>query len=97
MRWDPESRAGAVAVRSKRSHDVDAVKAVSDSVMSWAQYQNLAGELDNVESSPITGTYDWKAYIQEETELARKREGDRRPRKASAGQAPTLPPSVFYG
>ncbi|HWH08368.1 MAG TPA: hypothetical protein VNX21_04150 [Candidatus Thermoplasmatota archaeon] len=86
-----------MAVRSKRTHDVDAVKAVADNVMRWARYQNLDGEVDNVETSPITGTYDWKAYLHEEAQLARKRENERRPRKAPASAAPAPAPSVFYG
>ena len=86
-----------MAVRSKRTHDVQAVKAVADSVMNWARYQNLGGELDNVETSPITGDYDWKAYLHEETKLAQKRESERRPRKPADRPAPPPAPSVFYG
>lgn len=93
-RWDPENRAGAVLVRTKRPLDLEAVKAVADSVKDWARYQQLGGELDNVETSPITGTYDWKSYLHEEARYAKKRAGERRPRKVepSAPAAPT----VFY-
>lgn len=93
-RWDPEGRAGAVLVRTKRAHDLEAVKAVADSVKDWAQYQQLGGEVDNVETSPITGTYDWKSYIHEEAEYAKKRAGERRPRKAA--DAGVAAPTVFY-
>ena len=94
-RWDPESRAGAVLVRTKRVHDLEAVKAVADSVKDWARYQQLTGELDNVETSPITGTYDWKSYLHEEAQLAQKRAGERRPRKTPSDPIASAP-TVFY-
>lgn len=92
-RWDPKSRAGAVAVRKG---GMKGVGAVCGHVANWARYQNLGGEHDNVETSPITGTYDWRAYIQEEAQYARRRGEKEKPRKAEPVEA-TPPPSVFYG
>jgi len=98
-RWDPRTRAGAIAVRtSTRAHDTEALKAVAENVREWASYQKLAGDVDNVETSPITGTYDWRAYIQEEAKLAQQREEratERKPAKKPAPQ-PSAAPSVFY-
>lgn len=87
-----------MAVRQKRDLDLNAVKAMADSVMDWARYQNLGGDLDNVESSPITGTYDWRSYLQEEAEIAQKRESASKPRRKSAPEPRTTAaaPSVFY-
>lgn len=94
-RWDPKSRAGAVAVRKP---GMKAVAAVSDHVAGWARYQNLVGEADSVETSPITGNYDWRSYIQEEAQLARRREEKEKPREKKTERAPQNPPapSVFY-
>jgi hypothetical protein len=98
-RWNPESRAGAMSVKPKGRLDLNAVKAMSSAVMNWAQYQNLAGELDNVETSPVRGTYDWRSYIQEETSLARRREAranrDKKPERP-APVAPAPAPSNLY-
>lgn len=84
-------------VRSRKATDLGAVKAVADSVQRWADYQNLSGEYDNVETSPIVGTYDWKAYLHEEAKLAQRREGERKPRKSTAPPAPSPAPSALYG
>lgn len=78
-RWDPRTRAGAIAVRAKSAHDTEAMKALADNVREWASYQKLAGEIENVETSPITGTYDWKAYLHEEAQAAQARETERKP------------------
>lgn len=99
-RWEPESRAGAVAVRRKNAMDVSAIRAVAETVRDWAQYQDLDGEVDNVETSPITGTYDWRAYLQEEAAIARRRERARAAQKARDKKperpAPAPAPAVFY-
>lgn len=95
-RWDPRSRAGAVAVRKKSQHDLHAVEAFSESVGEWAQYQNLAGECDTVERCPVSGTYDWRSYIQEETQLARRRE-EQKPREKKLDRVEPAPaPSGYY-
>ncbi|MEA3199984.1 MAG: hypothetical protein QOE90_1412 [Thermoplasmata archaeon] len=94
-RWNPESRAGAVAVKSSRSFDAKAIEQVSDAVRDWAEYQNLAGDADTVESSPIQGNYDWRAYIQEEARAAKERAARARPAKKEA-VPPAPAPSVFY-
>lgn len=88
-----------MAVKSKGKLDLHAVKAVSSAVMNWAQYQNLAGELDNVETSPVRGTYDWRSYLQEETSLARRREARANRDKKAERPAPAPPapaPSNLY-
>ena len=77
-RWDPKTRAGAVGVRAS---GMQAVEALSTHVGEWARYQNLAGEHDSVETSPISGTYDWRSYIQEEAQFARRREEKEKPRE----------------
>jgi hypothetical protein len=92
-RWDPKARAGAVAVRKS---GVDGVGQLSQHVSGWARYQNLAGEHDSVETSPITGTYDWRSYIQEETQLARRREEKEKPREKKVQADAPSAPSVFY-
>lgn len=84
-------------VRSRKATDLEAVKTVADSVQRWANYQSLSGEFDSVETSPIVGTYDWKAYLHEEAKLAQKREGERKPRKAAEAPAPAPAPSALYG
>jgi len=90
-RWDPSSRAGAVAFRAKSRYDVqDLHEAVND----WASYQNLAGDADNVEPSAVAGNYDWKAYLLEESQLAQKRSGKRAPKPERPQPEPA--PSVFY-
>lgn len=92
-RWDPKTRAGAVGFRANGC--AKSVEAVSKSVTDWARYQNLTGELDNVETSPVQGTYDWRAYLQEEAEAAKRREGRDKPaKKADKPAAPA--PAVFY-
>jgi len=90
-RWDPSSRAGAVAFRAKSKYDVqDVHEAVND----WASYQNLGGDADNVEASPVAGNYDWRGYLLEEAKLAEKRATKR---GAKAERAPPEPaPTVFY-
>lgn len=89
-RWDPTLRAGAVGIRSTGL--VERAAATAQTVADWADYQKLGGDIENVETSPITGQYDWRAYIQEETELARRRDDKPRPRKADVAPAP----SVYY-
>jgi hypothetical protein len=93
-RWDPSSRAGAVAFRAKSRYDVSDVH---EAVAEWARYQNLAGDLDNAEPSPVaaTGPYGWKAYLHEEAKLAEKR-GKRNAKPAAAKPEPEPAPSVFY-
>jgi hypothetical protein len=90
-RWDPSSRAGAVAFQSKSRYDVrDVHQAVAD----WASYQNLGGDLDSVEPSSVAGPYDWKAYLLEESTLAQKRSGKRAPKAERPARGPA--PSAFY-
>jgi hypothetical protein len=94
-RWNPDSRAGAVAITPRRRHDAKAIEAVADALKDWAEYQNLAGETDLVETSPIRGTYDWRAYLHEEARAANERAARERPAKKAA--PPSAPaPSVFY-
>lgn len=96
-RWDPKTRAGAIAVRSSRRHDLRAVESLSEHVMDWARYQDLDGEHDSVETSPIRGSYDWRAYIREETQAARRRDEQTKPRdKKVERPAPAAAPAVFY-
>lgn len=95
-RWDPASRAGAVAVRPRRAHDVQTLRDIADTVNDWADYQKLAGEADNVETSPITGTYDWRSYLQEETDIARRRDAERARREKKVERAPLPPVPVHY-
>lgn len=73
------------------------MESISDHVADWAKYQNLAGEHDTVESSTISGNYDWRSYIQEEAQLARRREEQDKPRlkKAERSSAPAAP-TGFY-
>lgn len=97
VRWDPKSRAGAVAVRQNVGLDIKAMQSATRAVGDWARYQNLAGEVDNVETSPVTGTYDWKSYIHEETHIARRRAEESKPApKKAPALAPPPAPSVFY-
>ena len=84
-------------MRRSSPHDVKAVEAFSENVSDWARYQNLGGEHDTVEKCPVAGTYDWRAYIQEETELARKREEQSKPREKKAERAEPAPvPAGYY-
>lgn len=90
-RWDPRTRAGAVAVRSKSAIDADAMRAIAETIHDWARYQDLAGDVECAETSPIVGTYDWKAYLQEETQLAQAR--DQREQRRKAARRPAAPAS----
>lgn len=85
-------------MRASSAYDPKAVEKLSDNVSDWAKYQNLAGEHDTVETSPVAGPYDWRAYIQEETKLAQRREAESKPRQKKEAErpAPTSAPSVFY-
>lgn len=95
-RWNPESRAGAVAFKPRRGVDLKAVEKIASVVNDWAEYQRLSGEADTVETSPVQGTYDWRAYIQEEARAASQRQRrDAKPAKKEA-PAPAPAPSVFY-
>ena len=95
-RWDPKTRAGAIAVRATSKLDVQASESISEHVMQWAKYQNLVGEHDNVETSPIRGSYDWRSYIREEAQLAKRREETKPRDKKVERAAPAPAPSVFY-
>lgn len=98
-RWDPETRAGAVSIKSKGRVDLDATKAVANAVNSWAEYQNLSGDVDIVETSAIQGTYDWRSYLHEETGFARRREARANRQKAAerpGAQAPAPAPQNLY-
>lgn len=80
-----------------KPHDVRAVEAISENVDDWARYQNLSGECDTVETSPVSGTYDWRSYLQEETQLAQRREERARSReKKPERPEPTKPPAGYY-
>lgn len=95
-RWDPKSRAGAISVKGGRL-DTRTMQNVSELVADWAEYQNLAGECDNVETSPITGNYDWRSYVREEAAIARRREAKKKPVMEKQAAPPPAPaPSVFY-
>lgn len=98
-RWDPASRAGAVAVRPRSSTDVEAIHALAENAQEWAKYQDLTGEKDGVDPSPTTfkGTYDWRSYIAEEAEIARRRDERAKPAAKKADRpSPPAAPSVFY-
>ena len=84
-----------MAVKAKSRYDL---QEVHETLMDWASYQNLGGDLDNVEVCPIAGTYDWRVYIQEEARIAQKRDEARASKreKKRDGPAPTTAPSVFY-
>lgn len=95
-RWDPRSRAGAVAVQKTTAHDLRAVEEYSETVTAWAKYQNLTGECDTVETSPVIGPYDWRSYIQEEVKLAQRRDDASRPTKKSESPTPPSAPAGYY-
>jgi hypothetical protein len=95
-RWNPDSRAGAVAIRPRRPHDLQALVDVTDTLRDWAEYQNLAGEQDNAETSPIQGPYDWRSYLHEEARAAKQRAQRDRPVKKASPAASAPAPSVFY-
>jgi hypothetical protein len=92
-RWDPSSRAGAVAFRSKNRYDV---QDVHEAIADWASYQNLAGDLDHIETSPVAGNYDWKGYLLEESTLAQKRSEKRAGAKPARAVQPESAPSTYY-
>lgn len=94
VRWDPSSRAGAIAVKPRGRHDMRAMGDVTDAVMDWASYEDLGANVDNAETSTIRGTYDWRAYLKEEAELARKR--DAKPAKKPEAPAPAPAPNQLY-
>lgn len=85
-------------MRASSGYDPKAVEKLSDNVSDWAKYQNLAGECDTVETSPVAGPYDWRSYIQEETKLAQRREQEAKPRTKKEAERPaaSTAPSVFY-
>jgi hypothetical protein len=93
-RWNPDSRAGAIAVRPRGAHDVKCVERISNVVQDWASYQNLSGETDSAETVTVSGPYDWRADLHEAAEQARRDVGQK-PAKKTERAAPAAP-SVFY-
>lgn len=94
MRWDPSSRAGAVAIRAKSRYDV---QEIHEAIADWASYQNLGGDLDHIETSPVAGNYDWKGYLLEESKLAQERTAKRASAKpARPAPTPDAAPSTYY-
>ncbi|MFA5861199.1 MAG: hypothetical protein WDA16_05840, partial [Candidatus Thermoplasmatota archaeon] len=63
-------------------------------VRDWASYQKLGGDIESVETSPIVGTYGWKAYLQEETQLAQAREEREQRRKSAKKHAVAALPTT---
>lgn len=99
VRWDPRGRAGAVAVTPQRTFDMHAISDMADVVMDWAAYQNVGANVDNVEASRSQGTYDWRAYLQEEAEIAQEREAEReksRSTKKPLARPPPPAPTHLY-
>lgn len=90
-RWDPSTRAGAVAVKRKHRFDFVALQSEAENLSEWAAYEDTAGEFESHEPSPETGTYDWRSYLREEAALAKHRE-DRRRARDKRGGAPVPPP-----
>lgn len=96
-RWDPRSRAGAVAVRQTKTQvDVRATRALTQAVADWATYQGLAGDMDAVETSPIQANYDWRSYLHEEAAIAQKREDRLRAREKKSERAPPPAPAPTH-
>lgn len=96
-RWNPQARAGAVGIRARKGVDAKAMQQLAQTVSDWAKYQSLSGEPDTIEASTFQGTYDWRAYLQEEAHIAQRREAAKQPRdKKPAAPAPAAAPSVFY-
>lgn len=95
-RWDPRSRAGAVAVRRESEHDLRALEELSENVSDWAKYQDLSGDHDTVETCPVAGPYDWRSYIQEETKLAQRREAGSKPARKAEPANGRSAPSGYY-
>lgn len=97
-RWDPQSRAGAVAVARKEGHTAQAISDTADIITDYARYEKLEGSLDNVETSKVRGVYDWRAYLQEEAEAARGRQAERMRRSDKKPQArpPPPAPTTYY-
>ena len=75
---------------------MQAVKSMSAAVMDWAHYQNLAGEVDTIETSTCRGTYDWKAYLHEETAVARRREAREKKAERPVPVPPAPAPASLY-
>lgn len=98
--WDERTRAGAVAIRQKRPHDMEALEALARTLRDMAQAQTVGDEFDGVEPSPVTGTYDWKAFLHEETQGAKRRQESRaksrEKKQAPPAEPPAPAPSVFY-
>lgn len=96
-RWNPQARAGAVGIRPRQRFDATAMHSTAQAVADWAKYQSLSGDPDIIEASTVQGTYDWRAYILEEAQIAHRRESAKQPRDKKPAQAPAPAPSVFYG
>lgn len=96
--WDEKTRAGAVAIRPRRPHDVNALDSLAKTLSNMAQAQTVGDQLDAGESSVVIGTYDWRAYLREETEEASRRSGAQRAKQGDKKslRAPDPAPSVFY-
>lgn len=75
------------------------VSDMADVITDWANYTSLAGDLDNVETSKIQGTYDWRSYLREEADAAREREAERAKsrggKKALRAPLPPVPSSLY--
>lgn len=91
IRWDPKSRAGAMSIHPKHNLDVDALKNLAENLQEVASYQEMGGgEWDTHEPSPVAGTYDWRGYLREESEIAWRREQART--RANERRAPPPKP-----
>lgn len=83
-------------MKAKRGVDVETMSSFSRAVADWARYQNIAGDMDLVETSTVRGNYDWRSYLQEETSYARRREARARKAEPRASQAPAPAPHNLY-
>lgn len=85
-------------IRKKRAFDVEAVSNLTSALEELAESHAVSTDYDSVEPSQVTGTYDWKAYLQEELAEAQRRDGarpkEREPEKKTL--VSKAPPSIFY-
>lgn len=85
-------------IRTRRPFDMQAVSQMATALEELAD-QHVSTDYDSVEPSPVTGTYDWRAYLQDELAEAQRREAQReRTKQPEKRPAPkqSAAPSVFY-
>lgn len=72
LRYDPRTAAGAIALRPRSAHDVDALRDRAATVHEWAVGQSLADDRTHVRVSRMGEVPSWREHLRRQTERAAK-------------------------